>query len=69
MDIKIILNGEEKTIKEGKYISHLLEDYKLSPAMVAVELNGKIVKRENFGQTLLQNGDKIEIVKMMGGGY
>ncbi len=68
MNIKIILNGEEKLINRDKNILLLLEDYKLSPMMVAVELNGNIIKKENFSSAQIKNGDKIEIVRMMGGG-
>ncbi|MDD5772421.1 MAG: sulfur carrier protein ThiS [bacterium] len=66
--MKIILNGEEKVISEGKNILQLLEEFKLSPMMVAVELNEKIIKREYFSSTEIKKDDKIEIVRMMGGG-
>lgn len=68
MNIKIILNGEKKIIGDDKNILQLLEDYKLNPMTVAVELNGKIIKRANFAQTKINDMDEIEIVKMMGGG-
>lgn len=66
--MKIILNGEGKIISGGKNILQLLEEFKLIPAMVAVEINGRIVKRENYGSTEINNEDKIEVVRMMGGG-
>ena len=66
--MKIILNGEKKIISEGMNILQLLEEFKISPNRVAVEINKKIVKREHFNSTEIKNDDKIEIVRMMGGG-
>lgn len=68
MNIKIILNGEKKIIGDDKNILQLIEDYKLNPMTVAVELNGKIIRRANFAQIKINDMDEIEIVKMMGGG-
>ena len=66
--MKIILNGELKIISGCKNILQLLEKFKLTPMMVAVELNKKIIKKELFNSTEIKDGDKIEIVRMMGGG-
>lgn len=68
MNIKIILNGEKKIIGDDKNILQLIEDYKLNPMTVAVEFNGKIIRRANFAQIKINDMDEIEIVKMMGGG-
>lgn len=46
------------------YISRLGVD----PRVVAVEHNGVIVERAGFAGTILQDGDVVEIVRMVGGG-
>ena len=66
--IEIILNGKNTVISEDKNILQLLEEFKLPPMMVAVELNKKIIKKEFYNSTGLKDKDKIEIVRMMGGG-
>ena len=45
-----------------------LQQIGVDPRIVAVEHNGDIVKRDRFGETLMGEGDKLEIVRMVGGG-
>ena len=40
----------------------------LGESRVAVELNGEIVPRGKYAETILQDGDKVEIVHFVGGG-
>ncbi|TGK17438.1 sulfur carrier protein ThiS [Leptospira fluminis] len=46
----------------------LLESLRLKPEMVAIQRNGEIVKRESWSGVELQEGDRIEILKFVGGG-
>jgi thiamine biosynthesis protein ThiS len=66
--VKIALNGEEKEIESGLSIGALLEELKIRPARVVVELNRRIVPRDAYGATPLSEGDKLEIVHFVGGG-
>lgn len=68
--MKIILNGKEE-IAEGEKItiSKLLEDKKIRKEVVTVELNGKIINREEYDSTILKNTDALEFVYFMGGGF
>jgi len=45
-----------------------LNTLSLNKDAVAVELNKNIVHRENFGNTILRDNDKLEIVTVVGGG-
>jgi len=65
--MKLIINGEEKNI-ECKKISDLLNSLNLEKDLVAVELNKNIVHRQNFNNTKLNDNDKLEIVRVVGGG-
>ena len=65
--MKLIINGEGKEL-ECEKISDLLNKLNLKMDIVAVELNKNIVHRENFDNTKLNNNDKLEIVKVVGGG-
>lgn len=64
----IIVNGEEFEIDSGSSVTKLVEERGLDRSRVAVELNGEIVPRGTFDDTLLHDGDKVEIVHFVGGG-
>lgn len=67
-NIQITLNGEKTEIAAGTSLQKLLEDLKLKPQLVAVELNEKIIRRAAYSMTTLSEGDQIEILQMIGGG-
>ena len=67
--MKLIMNGKESNLAEGLTISQLLIEQKVKmPEMVSVELNGQILKRSEFENTTLNEGDKVEFLYFMGGG-
>jgi thiamine biosynthesis protein ThiS len=66
--VKIRINGEEREIAGGLSIAGLLEELKIRPGRVVVELNRNIVARETHDSTLLNDGDALEIVHFVGGG-
>lgn len=66
--MEIILNGEKKDVKENISLPDLLKELNLKPDRVAVELNLNIVDKNKYDQTLLKEGDKLEIVHFVGGG-
>jgi thiamine biosynthesis protein ThiS len=66
--IQVTVNGETREIAHGLTVLGLIELYKLKPQGVAIELNLEVPSKERYGQITLQPGDKLEIVKFMGGG-
>lgn len=62
------INGEKCCFKPGQSIGSLLRELGINPAQVVVEHNGQIPSRVIWEETLLQSGDRLEIVKFMGGG-
>ena len=66
MDVQV--NGEPQTMPEGTTAAQLLERLKIAPERVVVELNLTILKRAQHTDTLLQEGDHVEIVQFVGGG-
>lgn len=66
--MKVTINGETKEVESGITVSKLLEEIKTPAIGVAVELNREIVSRSLHTSTILQDGDALEIVKMVGGG-
>jgi len=65
---QILLNGEPFEIKEHCSIAQLLEQCQLTGQRLAVEINQNIIPRSQFEQYFLQNNDKVEIVRAIGGG-
>jgi sulfur carrier protein len=68
MAIEIVLNGEARSVPEGRSILDLLHQLELDAARVAVELDRRIVKQPLWGATILHAGARIEIVQFVGGG-
>ncbi len=66
--MKVIVNGEEKEIPEGLTVVGLLNKLIIGKERVAVELNLDIVPNSRFAETVLKDGDRIEIVSFVGGG-
>ena len=61
------INGEELNIA-GKTIAEYLASINYDPKRIAVERNGDIVPKAKYGETILQDGDSLEIVRFVGGG-
>jgi sulfur carrier protein len=67
--MKITVNGDAVSIRKGITIADLLVERKVrNPDMVTVELNGTILERRAFPDTVLSPEDKIEFLYFMGGG-
>ena len=61
------VNGDARDLPEGTTLRRLLEQSKLTPEKVAIELNRRLVRSEKY-DTLLKEGDEVEIVTFVGGG-
>jgi sulfur carrier protein len=69
--MKLRINGEEREFSVDSVaftLSALVEALGMKPDRVAVELNRDIVPRDRWNQTLLNEGDKLEVVHFVGGG-
>ena len=66
--MQLIVNGQPQTVQEGLSLSDLIAQLNMKAERVAVERNGTIVPRNDWPQTALQNGDRLEIVHFVGGG-
>jgi thiamine biosynthesis protein ThiS len=64
----IVLNGERRETPPGSSVLALLETIGLAPGRVAVEINGRIARREDFARERLRDDDRIEVVQFVGGG-
>ena len=66
--MKIIVNGEAREVEEGSTVAGLLTALDLPVPRVGVERNREVVSRDRYGQVRLEEGDRIEIVRFVGGG-
>lgn len=66
--MKMYVNGQQKTAREGMSLKELLTREGYDPQRVAVEKNGKIVQKGSFDSETLSESDRIEIVCFVGGG-
>lgn len=62
------LNGEDREIPDGLTLTDLIEWLELPADRVAIERNLEVVKKARWSETRLENGDRLEIVRMIGGG-
>ena len=61
------INGRELDIA-GKTLAEYLSSTNYDPKRIAVERNGEIVPKAKYGETVLEDGDCVEIVSFVGGG-
>ena len=66
--LRITLNGEPHELDEPMSLADLLAKLSIDPRRVAVEHNFTLVRRHLFADTLISDGDRIEIVNFVGGG-
>jgi|TARA_Y100001949_G_scaffold23843_1_gene17172 sulfur carrier protein len=66
--IKIFINGDLKKFPSETNIVSVLESLNISSKHIAIEINENLVFRSDWQETNLKDGDKVEIVKAIGGG-
>ena len=66
--MQLTVNGVPHSFEQNPNLSQLLETLNLTGKRLAVERNGEIVPRSQFGETVLADGDQLEIVVAVGGG-
>jgi len=65
----ITVNGAAYTCRSASQrVSDLVRDLSLEGKRIAIERNGEIVPRSKHAETVLVDGDKIEVVAAVGGG-
>lgn len=66
--MNIVLNGEERGLDEALTLRALIDALELTGKRLAVEVNEEVVPRSEHGQYRLRDGDRVEIVRAIGGG-
>ncbi len=66
--IEITVNGEPRQAPSGTTIAALLAELGVEPRQVAVEVNLELVPRGRHAEHALTEGDRLEVVTLVGGG-
>ena len=66
--MELMVNGKKLEVTDGASITALLDELKINPLRVAVQLNLEIIRREQYERTALKAGDRLEIITFMAGG-
>jgi sulfur carrier protein len=66
--LEIVVNGSKRLVASGVTLLTLLRELPVDPGLVAVERNGELVERTDFANVALQAGDRLEVVRFVGGG-
>jgi sulfur carrier protein len=66
--VSIVLNGSSRVCTDQATIADLIRELALEGKRVAVERNGEIVPKSQHADTVLASGDRIEVVRAVGGG-
>jgi sulfur carrier protein len=66
--MQITVNGMPQDAPEGLSLLALIQELKLNPDITIVELNRVVVEKKTYPSIILASGDKLELVRLVGGG-
>jgi thiamine biosynthesis protein ThiS len=66
--LRVYINGESREVSGTPSLAELISQLDLPPARIAIELNREVMRRSDWGTTVLRDDDRIEIVHFVGGG-
>jgi sulfur carrier protein len=67
-EIVLTVNGKDVTTRERILLPDLLVQLGLNPRLIAIEYNGEILHRQFWSETQVNDGDRLEVVTIVGGG-
>ena len=67
--MQIVVNGKSKQFENNQMtVAELVTELKIVGKRIAVECNGEIVPKSQYGEAILNDGDQLEVVGAVGGG-
>ena len=66
--ITLTVNGKLTDLEKATALEQFLQDHGIDSQFLAVAYNGTVLRREEFGTVILNQGDVVEIVRPVGGG-
>ena len=67
--MQVFVNGESKEFSDVLSLERLVDELVLPGLRIAIEVNGRVVRRGDWSETTLNDGDRVEIVHFVGGGW
>ncbi len=68
ISMRLKINGETRDNLKAATVMELMDELKIQPGRVAVEVNLAIIRKADYGSFALKDGDTVEIVNFVGGG-
>ncbi|MEO1617045.1 MAG: sulfur carrier protein ThiS [Planctomycetota bacterium] len=66
--VTVTINGEPTEIASEMTVEVLLDTVEVPPNYLAVEVNSEVVRREDYATKMVHDGDRVEVVTLVGGG-
>ena len=67
--MRITVNGKPREVEGEMPLPVFLTAHAINPRLVAVAINGEVIPRDRYGDALVRDGDELEVVRMVGGGF
>ncbi len=64
----ITCNGEQRAVDINTTLSDLVASLNLNPKTLVAEINGRIIEHTDFADQKLNQGDRVELIRFVGGG-
>lgn len=68
MEVSVTINGTGESLSQGSTVLDVLNAKEARPEMMAVEINGELLRKDDYGATILKDGDSMEFLPYMAGG-
>lgn len=65
---EITVNGQPVSLAQPMTVEQVLDTVEVPPNYLAVEVNAEVVPREQYASRMIQPGDELEVVTLVGGG-
>jgi thiamine biosynthesis protein ThiS len=66
--LNLTINGETREVPDAITLDSLVAHLRLAPERLAIERNREVVRRRDWPDTILTEGDRLEIIHFVGGG-
>lgn len=66
--MQLVINGRPEEVSKRTTLLEVLLKRKVRPELVAVEINGEVVREKKYAEILLKDGDEVEFLYYMAGG-
>ena len=66
--IRVTINGEEREFPDEAPLSEYVSSLGVNPKMIAIAYNGEVLRRDEWDEITLSDGDRLEVVRAVGGG-